>query len=58
MNCKNKKDEYIKKNSKKVFFNVAESDNDSTVFDDENIRIYRVFEKTAAFDSDSKKKNR
>ena len=56
MNCKKKKNEYIKKNSKKMFFNVAESDDNSTVLDDENIQIYRIFEKTAAFDSDSKKK--
>ena len=55
MNCKKKKNEYIKKNSKKMLFNVAESDDDSTMFDDKNIWIYRVFQKTAAFDSDSKK---
>ena len=55
MNCKKKKNEYIKKNSKKMLFNVAESDDDSTVLDDKNIQIYRVFEKIAAFDSDSEK---
>ena len=56
MNCKKKKNEYIKKNSKKMLFNVVKNDDDSTMFDDEDIRIYRVFEKTAVFDSDSKKK--
>ena len=39
-----------------MFFNVAESDDDSTVFDDKNIQIYRVFEKAADFNSNSKKK--
>ena len=39
-----------------MLFNVAENDDDSTVFDDENIQIYCIFERTAAFDSDSKKK--
>ena len=53
-----KKNEYIKKKFKKILFNVAESDDDNTMFDDENIRIYRVFEKTVAFDSDSKKKSK
>ena len=56
MNCKEKKNEYIKKKFKKIFFNVAKNNDDSTVLDNENIQIYRVFEKTVAFDSDSKKK--
>ena len=56
MNCKKKKNEYIKKKLKKVLFNVAKNDDDNTVFDDENIRIYRVFEKIVASDFDSKRK--
>ena len=39
-----------------MLFNVAENDDDSTMFNDENIHIYRVFEKTIVFDFDSKRK--
>ena len=55
MNCKEKKNEYIKKKFKKILFNVAKNDDDNTMLDDENIRIYRVFEKIVVSDFDSKK---
>ena len=51
-----KKKRIHQKKFEKVLFNIAESDDDSTVFDDKDIRIYRIFERTAAFDFDSKKK--
>ena len=54
MNCKKKK--YIKKKFKKILLNVAKNDDNSTMFDNENIRIYRIFEKIIAFDFNSKKK--
>ena len=39
-----------------MLFNVAKNDDDNTMFDDENIRIYCVFKKTIVFNFDSKKK--
>lgn len=40
-----------------MLFNIAENDDDSTMLNDENIQIYRIFEKTTTFDFDLKKKS-
>ena len=55
MNCKKKKTNTLKK-IQKILFNVAKNDDDNTIFNDKNIRIYHIFEKTVVFDFDSKKK--
>ena len=54
MKCKNNKNDDIKKEHKKILFNVIENDDVSTLLNDDDIRTYQTFEKTTIFDSESK----